>query len=150
MKKLIFTLLTGLLLAGTTSAQRAKEAPAVRFQAVDIYVDANNQPLAAYQLELKADSDAVKIAGIEGGEHPAFREAPYYDPRAMQHERVVIAAFNTGAADSLPAGRTRIATVHVQISGDARPEFTVRLETAATVQGEKIPATAAARERDND
>lgn len=151
MKKLIATLVTGFLIAGVAFAQRADEAaPAVRFQAIDIYIDSRDQPLAAYQLEVTADRNVVKIAGIEGGEHPAFREAPYYDPRAIQRERVVIAAFKTGSADNLPKGRTRIATVHVQITGEARPDFNVHLSTAATLQGEKVSATAEARERAAD
>ena len=151
MKKLILTILAGLALAGPLAAQRAKEAaPAVRFQAVDIYVDSMNQPLAAYQIEFAANTEAVKIVGIEGGEHPAYKEAPYYDPRAIQREQVVIAAFNTTDADNLPTGRTRIATVHLQISGDVEPGFIARLKTAATIQGEKVDATVAAQERNVD
>ena len=151
MKKITVTLLAGLLLAGPLLAQRANEPiAAVRFQAVDIHVDSMNQPLAAYQIEFTADTEAVKIVGIEGGDHPAYRNAPYYDPRAIQREQVVIAAFNTAAADSLPTGRTRIATVHLQISGDAQPDFVVRLTTAATVQGEKVAATVTAKERNAD
>ncbi len=151
MKKHILTLLAGLLLTGPLAAQRAKEiAPAVRFQAVDIYVDSMDQPLAAYQIEFAANTEAVKIVGIEGGEHPAYKEAPYYDPRAIQREQVVIAAFNTAPADNLPTGRTRIATVHLQISGDAEPGFIARLKTAATIQGEKVAATVTAKEHNNE
>ncbi len=151
MKKLILTLVTGLLLAGPLAAQRAKDsASAVRFQAVDIYVDSMNQPLAAYQIEFAANTEAVKIVGIEGGEHPAYKEAPYYDPRAIQREQVVIAAFNTAPADNLPTGRTRIATVHLQISGDVEPGFIARLKTAATVQGEKVAADVTTQERNTN
>jgi hypothetical protein len=151
MNKLILVLIAGLALAGPLGAQRAKEiAPVVRFQAVDIYVDSVDQPLAAYQIELAADTEAVKIVGVEGGEHPAYQEAPYYDPRAIQREQVVIAAFNTASADNLPTGRTRIATVHLQIGGDADPGFIVRLKTAATLEGERVPAEVTAQERNDD
>lgn len=148
MKQLLATLILGLLLAAPSLAQRAKQnGPAIRFQTVDIYVNAKDQALAAYQLEMVAESGSVKIVGIEGGQHPAFRAAPYYDTRAIQREQVVIAAFNTAAADQLPTGKTRVAAVHVQITGDENPEYIVRLKTAATVQGEKVSAVATVEPR---
>lgn len=66
----------------------------------------------------------------------------------MQRDQVVIAAFNTADADRLPTGRTRVASIHVQIIGDANPEFVVRLKTAATVQGEKVSASATVKQRE--
>jgi hypothetical protein len=138
------------LLSGSLSAfAQATNAPAppVRFQAVDVFVDGKDQPLAAYQVEISAPAGAVKIAGIEGGEHPAFQEPPFYDLRALQHERVIIAAFNTRTADKLPKGRTRVATLHVQVSGEASPAYEVKLQTAATLDGRKIEATAKVEER---
>jgi hypothetical protein len=79
----------------------------------------------------------VKIVGVEGGAHPAFREAPYYDPAALMNERIVIAAFHTGR--DLPTGRTRIATIHLQIPGDADPQYELNLTTAADAAGERLP-----------
>lgn len=122
-------------------------ASATRFQAMDVFVDSGAQPLAAYQIEITAPKGLVKIAGIEGGEDAAFREPPFYDPKAIQHERVILAAFSTSAADKLPKGRTRVATIHVQLAGEERPQFTVKLHTAATVDGKKIAADAAVEER---
>ncbi len=69
----------------------------VRFAPLHIYLDSGNKPLAAYQFELKADAAQIKIIGVEGGQHKAFEEAPYYDPTALANERVIIAAFNTGS-----------------------------------------------------
>ena len=60
----------------------------------------------------------------------------------MQSERVIIADFSTAAANDLPSGRGRIATIHVQITGDEAPQFEVILKTAATVEGKQIDATA--------
>ena len=120
-----------------------------RFQAFDVFVDSGSQPLAAYQIEITAPKETVKIAGIEGGEAQAFREPPYYDPKAMQHERVILAAFSTSAADKLPKGRTRVATIHMQIAGEQPPRFVVKLQTAATVNGKKIAADAVVEERKN-
>jgi len=114
--------------------------PRVRFRAVDVYVDAGEQPLAAYQFELAAETGNVKIVGIEGGDHAAFHEPPYYDPKAIQNDRVVLAAFTTGR--DVPRGRTRVARVHVMITGEAEPEYAARLEAAASPEGQRIAATA--------
>lgn len=119
--------------------QPETQAP-VRFEAVDVYMDSGEVPLAAYQFELAAETGEIKIVGIEGGEHPAFKEPPYYDPAALSNDRIIVAAFNTG--QDLPSGKTRVATVHLQISAETEPELVVKLEVSATVEGKKIPATA--------
>jgi hypothetical protein len=134
--------LTAILFGFSLFAQEG----AVRFAAADIYVDSKDKPLAAYQLEFSAPGGDVKITGIEGGEHAAFSRPPYYDPKAMQQERVIIAAFSTNKVDNLPAGKTRVATIHFQVRG-ATPEFQVKLAVAADAGGNKIPAEASAQER---
>ena len=123
--------------------------PTVRFRAVDIFVDAQDQPLAVYQLEFSVTNAnaGAKIVGIEGGEHPAFAEPPFYDPKAMQQERVIIAAFSTNAVSQLPSGKTRVATIHLQTRGAAEPELLLKLRVAADANGNKIPAEASAEER---
>ena len=110
-----------------------------RFTAVDVFVDSGSRPLAAWQLHFSVKSGDAKIVGIEGGEHPAFRQPPYYDPKAIQHERVIIAAFNTAAADKLPKGKTRVATVHWQVSGTKEPQYVVKLQIAADDEANTIP-----------
>lgn len=110
----------------------------VRFAPLHIYLDSGTKPLAAYQFELKAASGQIKIVGVEGGRHPAFKEAPYYDPAALANDRIIIAAFNTGS--DLPNGRTRIATIHLQIIGEVEPEYELELSVAADAEGDEIPA----------
>jgi len=128
--------------------------PKVRFAPLHIYLDSGSRTLAAYQFELKAapgkpapaklvlDSDrgaGVKIVGVEGGEHKAFKEAPYYDNAALhKSNRIIIAAFNTG--HDLPQGRTRIATIHLQIIGEAEPDYELKLTVAADANAKDIPA----------
>jgi hypothetical protein len=114
----------------------------VRFAWVDIYVDSGDVPLAAYQFELAAETGSFQIVGVEGGEHPAFAAPPYYDPAALAHDHVIIAAFSTD--DDLPAGRTRVARIHVQIAGGETPDYVVKLIVAATADGTEIPAGATA------
>jgi hypothetical protein len=111
----------------------------VRFEPVDVYVDSGAAPLAAYQFELKATAGRVAIVGLEGGEHPAFKDAPYYDPAALMKDRVVVAAFSTG--QDLPQGRTRVARLHMQVTGDEKPAYAVKLVVAASADGKEIPAT---------
>lgn len=110
----------------------------VRFANIQVVIDSHDQPLAAYQLELKATSGDVKIVGIEGGEHAQFSQPPYYDPAAMQQERVIIAAFSTARSEALPKGQTRVATIHLQITGDVQPQFTSELTACATANGKSI------------
>ena len=119
----------------------------VRFHTVDVFVDSTNSALAAYQLEFTVTSGNAKIVGIEGGEHPVFADAPFYDPKAIQQERVILAAFSTQSADKLPAGKTRVATIHLQISGTNELKFETMLTTAATSDGNKIAATISATEK---
>jgi hypothetical protein len=140
MKRLLPALfLAALLLAVPTGAQEAKAptADAPRFTTVDVLIDSKDKALAVYQFEFAAETGDVKIVGVEGGEHPAFQGAPYYDPEALDHGRIVIAAFNTG--QDLPKGRTRVATLHLRIAGAAAPRYAVKLVVAADADGRQIP-----------
>lgn len=120
------------------------EAPAnaesddIRFEAIDVFVDSGNLPLAAYQLEVDSASTGVEIVGIEGGEHAAFKEPPYYDPAAMKSNRVILAAYSVGK--DLPAGRSRVARIHVQLEGAGAKEYRTKLSVSANADGEVIPA----------
>jgi hypothetical protein len=118
-----------------------------RFLAVDVFVDSKTTPLAAYQLEFAVTNGGARIVGIEGGEHAAFAQAPFYDPKAMQQERVVLAAFSTNPEDKLPKGRTRVATIHLQVSGSGELKFQTKLQTAAGSRGEKLSAELAVEQR---
>ena len=119
----------------------------IRFRAVEIFADSQATALAAYQLEFSITSGNAKIVGIEGGEHPAFAEAPFYDPKAIQHERVILAAFSTQPADKLPSGKTRVATIHLQISGTDELKFETKLVTAASSDGKNITVDISATEK---
>jgi hypothetical protein len=121
-----------------TAAARGQE-PAVRFAWVDAYVDSGGKRLAAYQFEFLLPGDAVTIVGIEGGEHAAFQTPPYYDARALSHNRVILAAFSTQT--DLPTGKTRVARIHVRVQGERGGAYTAKLITAATADGTVIPVT---------
>ncbi len=114
--------------------------PVVRFAAVDVYFDSGESALAAYQFELSASEGDFRIVGVEGGEHAAFAEPPYYDPQALSQDRIIIAAFNTG--DDLPTGKTRVARVHVEIIGNIALAFDIKVIVAVSADGESIPVEA--------
>ncbi len=133
----ILSVLLATVVSWAAAAQ--PQGAGVRFQAVHVSVDTGEEPLAAYQLDLRATTGNVRIVGIEGGEHAAFADPPYYDPTAIQGDQVIIGAFSTARAESLPVGRTRIATIHVRVTGDRQPEFEAELSVAATADGGAIP-----------
>lgn len=132
---------------GTFAQSADTNATTVQFRTMDISLESKDKPLAAYQLEFSATAGDVRIVGIEGGEHQAFAQPPYYDPKAMQHDRVIIAAFSTETADKLPKGKTRVATIHLQTKGAVEPEFELKLQTAADVGGNKLALEPSVEER---
>lgn len=143
MNKTTPIILTSICLIVPVLAQQSEQdysiaRSGVRFAPLHIYLDSGNRSLAAYQFELKAAAGQIKIVGVEGGQHQAFKEAPYYDPAALAKNRIIIAAFNTGS--DLPKGRTRIATIHLQITGDAEPQYELKLAVTADADGREIPA----------
>jgi hypothetical protein len=114
----------------------ARQSP--RFEAVNVFIDPHGKPLAAYQFELKADEGDVTLVGIQGGDHPAYSQAPYYDPHALLSKRIVIAAFNAGG--DLPTHKTRVATLMVRVGGDIEPKYKTRLQVAASSDAKAIDA----------
>ena len=147
MKTLILLNLAILLARPLPGQEPAESESAVAFRAIDLYLASSVKPLAAYQVELFARRGAVKFVGIEGGEHAAFSSPPFYDPKAMQRERVVLAAYNTGSADDVPKGKTRVATLHFQIPADEESQFVITVHAAATVDGKIISVEATQVER---
>lgn len=140
-----------LVLSGLAGAWRYSEAgfhlhtsaaAEVRFAVIDLYIDPRGEPLAAYQLHFQATQGHVQLVGIEAGEHEAFHEPPYYDPRALQRERVILAAFNTTAPEGLPIEETRVATLHVMMQGDLEPAYALTLTLAMNHVGQMLDAEA--------
>ena len=111
----------------------------VIFYPLDIYIDPHDEPLAAYQFELRDETQCLKIVGVEGGDHPAFKAPPYYDPKALSENRIIIAAFSTES--DLPRDKTRVATIHVVETGNRTPQISVELAVAASSDGSRIEAS---------
>jgi hypothetical protein len=127
------------------TAAFAQPAPeAVRFQAIDVYVE-SAEPLAAWQFELTETTGAMTVVGVENGDSAAYRDAPYFDLDAVREDRadrIVVADFSLAGVGELPVGRTRIATVHVRLSGGQAPDFNLQLIAAGDIDGHAIPAVA--------
>jgi hypothetical protein len=115
-----------------------------RFVAMDLVIDPQGEALAAYQVEIRASGN-VKIVGVEGGEHPEFRKAPYYDPKGIQHERLIVAAFSTADPSKLPNRPTRVLTVHLECEGE--PKLETILKAAGDARGQRINAKAELTQR---
>ncbi len=144
MKKITTIILISIVVFVPVLAQQPEpdyqtEQPRGRFTPLHVYLDSGGNALAAFQFELKATAGQVKIVGVEGGVHQAFSKTPpYYDPAALAKDRIIIAAFST--QKDLPKGRTRIATLHLQILGDVQPQYELKLVVAADADGKEIPA----------
>jgi hypothetical protein len=118
----------------------APEGEALRFRTVDVFIDSDEYPLAAWQIEITSSDPGARIVGVEGGEAKHFAAAPYYDPAALQGGRIIIAAFTT--EDGPPVGRVRVARVHMTESGTAlEPAYSARLMAAARQGGDRIEAS---------
>ena len=109
-----------------------------RFASVDVYVDANGAELAAWQLELTDAYGVARISAVEGGEHPAFADAPHYDPAALQQGRIRLATFRLDGP--FPTGRTRVARIHYMVEASDAPQFRVELSVAADPDGTSLDA----------
>lgn len=139
MRKLTLVFVVALLIVTAVCAQD-DAIQTVRFDAIDVFVLTGNKPIAAYQLDLSAVKGNVTIVGLEGGDADVFAAPPFYDPLAIQNDRVIIAYFSTAKVNALPSGKVRIATIHVQITGNVEPEYDAKLTAAATVDGKPIDA----------
>ena len=126
--------------APAAAGQGGEDQPAVRFMPVDVVLDTGAKHLGAYQVEITAKN--ATIVGLEGGESKAFQDA-YYDPAALQGNRIVVAAFST--ADALPAGASRVARLHLMVTGNidpakGMPEMASKLVVATDAAGKEIDA----------
>lgn len=121
-----------LLLAAVLLAAAAMPAERGGFIALDVYIDAGDRGLAAYQFELVCDA---KIVGLEGGDG-LFAPPPYHDPAALQGGRIVVAAFT--ADDAPPTGRVRVARLHLYEEGEVT--YAPRLTVAVAPGGERFDA----------
>src|SRR3954470_6669552 len=82
-------------------AARPNPAPGSRFAAVDILIDPQNQPLAAWQLEFAAEPGQISLVGVETGDHVAYNaRPPYYDPTALAGNRIILGDYSL--AQTLP------------------------------------------------
>ena len=129
----------GITAAVIAAVVRPPAGPADRFLAYDVIIDPHARPLAAYQVEITAPAGA-RIVGVEGGASAAFNAAPYYDPQAITHNRVILGAFSLDK--TLPAATTRVARLHLHmVGGPPTIGLTPTLMAAADADGKPIDAT---------
>ena len=112
------------------------------FTALDVYLEAG-EPLAAWQFELRESSGRMRVVGVENGDSTAFRDAPYYDLAAVNDgmaDHIIVADYSMNPAAELPTGRSRVATVHIQLEGLAEPDYELSLMAAGGADGAPIQA----------
>lgn len=139
-------------------AQRAPvQQPAVpgaddaRFVTCDVYVDSGLARLAAWQVDVRGTvaGGKVELVGVEGGAPGPFAEPAYHDPEALMRDHVVLAAFSTAKAQTLPVGSSRVARLHLRVvgvggAGERKPVFTCKVVAAADAAGTRIDASVTA------
>jgi hypothetical protein len=135
----LFCLLAAAVDQQPTSNTTLAPAPA-RFGTVDLFVDSARQQLGAWQMEFKATAGQIEIVGIERGDNPDFHDPPYYDPAALKSNRIIVGAFNL--TNQLSVGKTRVARLHLHISGAQKPIYAVNLVVAGDKEGKPIIAAA--------
>lgn len=131
------------LMGAVWSAFSQSVGNGTRFTVLEIYLE-TAEPLAAWQFELRESTGSMRVVGIENGDSDAFGEAPYYDLAAVSGgaaDRIVVADYSLRPATELPTGRSRVATVHVQLEGTADPEYVLNLMAAGGADGEPIQAS---------
>ena len=144
MSRTLATVLLGASLIGAvvTALPQSVETD-TRFSTLDVYIE-STEPLAAWQFELREASGRMRVVGVENGETAAFGEAPYYDLMAVSQgmaDRIIVADYALQHEVGLPTGRNRLATIHMQIEGNAEPVYVLNLMAAGGANGEPIQAT---------
>lgn len=118
------------------------------FVSVEITLDPEGQPLAAYQVELETSGVDFKVVGIVPSAVAAFPREPYYDLNAStrQTDRLILANYSVADADTLPTAPLRVATVNLALVGsypaDDLPPINLKLTACYGPDGKKIPAEA--------
>jgi hypothetical protein len=134
-------LLVLLALVSLGAAPLDRPAGGSLFASVDILIDPKGHTLAAYQIEFAAEVGQVSLVGIEAGEPgPYAARPPYYDPAALAGNRVIVGDYSL--APDLPKTRTRVARLMLEIRGEAKPQYVVKLMAAADADGKAFAAEA--------
>lgn len=123
---------------GDASPSSAGQVP-VRFETLDVLLDSHGATLVAWQARFVDPTGRARIVGVEGGDDPAFAAPPFHDPRALSQGELVLAAFDTSHTG--PTTRSRVARLHLAVTGDAPAHFDVALEVAAGPSGPIAGAT---------
>lgn len=110
---------------------------AARFTTLDVFVEPAGKPVAAFQIQLQFE-DGTTVVGVEGGEHAEFKKAPYYDPKAIQKDRIIVAAFSVAAPNDLPKTRTRLLTLHLQTPSEKPVAFKIKKQLVSDHTGKTI------------
>ena len=112
-----------------------------RFATCDIYVDAKDLKLAAWQLELIYDAKKLTIVGIEGGEAEPFppTKPPHYDSNGFENGRIILANLTTDKTKA-KSGKIRVARLHLLERGSENFSLKTGEIVNIDINGKKIDA----------
>jgi hypothetical protein len=140
MMKVFFFIILFVLIASSSTLAGSPEEECkgkISFSTADVYVDSNNDELAAYQIDIKYDKEKIKIVGLEGGTG-GFNKPPFYDQAGLEGGHIILAAF---VSDDKQAkkGSSSVARLHLQTTGC--PPFELKTEPVAAAKpgGKSIP-----------
>ena len=131
MKRLLLSLI---VFAAPLLAQSTK---AKKFQAYDLVITDLKAGLAAWQVEIAYDKNALNIVGIEGGEKPFLKPADY-DSKGLTEGRIVLAAYTL--SEKLKSGELHLARIHVLETEGAFQNVERRIVVLADRKGQQISA----------
>lgn len=122
-------------------------AAEMSFAAYDLFIDPAGEELGGYQLRVEAGR-GVKFAGVEGGDHAGYKTPPIYDSKAINKETIILAAIGSGR--ELPREKTRVATLHVQVSNEAIAQFKIKLLSSGSSGAKRIFPEVTIRKRGDE
>lgn len=140
MKKLLLTVSLFFIFISTATANEPGENncnDCITFRTVEISVDSKQNSLAAYQIDIRYDSDRVKVVGLEGGSE-GFENPPFYDRAGLEGGRIIIASFIDKDTHA-KKGKKRVARLHLQARGYPPFDIKTELMAAAKPGGKEIP-----------
>jgi hypothetical protein len=137
----VYLFILTLVLAGTVLGEETTAQTGVRFKTANIVIDTNNQPIAAYQVELLYDRERVIIVGLEGGAIDGFGEPPFYDRIGLEGGRIILAAFILDDSKA-PQGKICVSRIHLRVAGAQPIVLSARVITAAKPGGDSINISA--------
>jgi len=125
---------------GDTPAGEVASKPAIRFTYVDVHIDSKDEPWprtsSSWPPRRRREDRRYRGRRARGLQGPAVLRLGRDEPGSCHHRGV---QHRQGPAK----GKTRVARVHVQVTGEQKPEYVLKLEVAASSEAQPISGATA-------